>query len=87
MYDISKGESELSCLIPWLLNVQARAPSSPVVVIGTHIDKINKGGEGLLQRERERERRKIERERKRERERVMTPSLHEQTSTIFGGSK
>ena len=43
VYDISRGESELSYLIPWLLNIQARAPSSPVVIIGTHIDKINKG--------------------------------------------
>lgn len=43
VYDISKGESELPYLMPWLLNIQARAPSSPVIVIGTHIDKLNKG--------------------------------------------
>ena len=46
VYDISKGESELTCLMPWLLNIQARAPSSPVIVIGTHIDKLNKGEGG-----------------------------------------
>lgn len=43
VYDIHKGESELGCLMPWLLNIQARAPSSPVLVIGTHIDRLNKG--------------------------------------------
>ena len=44
VYDISKGESELDLLMPWLLNIQARAPSSPVIIIGTHIDKVPKGG-------------------------------------------
>jgi leucine-rich repeat kinase 2 len=40
VYNISKAESELDALIPWLLNIQARAPSSPVIIVGTHRDLI-----------------------------------------------
>ena len=41
MYNLSLGESELHMLLPWLLNIQARAPSSPVIIVGTHADKLN----------------------------------------------
>ena len=41
VYNLSLGESELQMLLPWLLNIQARAPSSPVIVVGTHADKLN----------------------------------------------
>lgn len=40
VYDLSKGEEELATISPWLLNIQARAPSSPIVVVGTHRDLI-----------------------------------------------
>ena len=43
VYNLSKGESELQSVIPWLLNIQARAPSSPVIIVGTHTDKIPQG--------------------------------------------
>ncbi len=38
MYNFSRGEAELKYLQPWLLNIQARAPSSVVLVVGTHLD-------------------------------------------------
>ena len=43
VYNFSRGESELQSLLPWLLNIQARAPSSPVIIVGTHVDKIPRG--------------------------------------------
>ena len=42
VYDLSKGEEELATISPWLLNIQARAPSSPILVVGTHRDMIGK---------------------------------------------
>ena len=41
MYNFSRGDEELQYLQPWLLNIQARAPSSPVLVVGTHLDNLN----------------------------------------------
>ena len=38
MYNFFHGEAELRYLEPWLLNIQARAPSSVVLIVGTHMD-------------------------------------------------
>lgn len=40
MYNFSHGEEELQYLQPWLLNIQARAPASQVLIVGTHLDNI-----------------------------------------------
>ena len=50
VYNFSLGEKELDSLLPWLLNIQARAPQSSVIIVGTHVDKVRPGEE-----ERERE--------------------------------
>lgn len=39
MYNFHNGESELKHLQPWLLNIQVRAPSSLIIIVGTHLDK------------------------------------------------
>lgn len=43
VYNLAKGVSEVEKLRPWLLNIQARAPNCPVIVVGTHLDNIPKG--------------------------------------------
>ena len=40
MYNFFHGEDELKYLQPWLLNIQARAPSSMVLIVGTHLDNL-----------------------------------------------
>ena len=42
VYDVSRGIEEINTLTPWLLNIQAAAPGSMVVLVGTHSDEIPK---------------------------------------------
>ena len=48
MTDRENGVKELG---PWLLNIQARAPGSPVVIVGTHLDRIKGETEKELQKQ------------------------------------
>ena len=43
IYNLSKGPSEVDMLRPWLVNIQARAPNCPVIVVGTHKDMVQRG--------------------------------------------
>lgn len=47
MYNFYRGEEELRYLQPWLLNIQARAPSSLVLIVGTHLDSFKLSQEEL----------------------------------------
>ncbi|XP_064633559.1 leucine-rich repeat serine/threonine-protein kinase 2-like isoform X2 [Lineus longissimus] len=38
--NITNGPSELDTLKPWLLNIKARAPGCPVIIVGTHKDLL-----------------------------------------------
>jgi len=55
VWNIEHGMEGIEGLAPWLLNIQARAPKSEVVVVATHLDKIPQGKrkERLCQLEKE----------------------------------
>ncbi|XP_072026368.1 leucine-rich repeat serine/threonine-protein kinase 2-like [Amphiura filiformis] len=42
VFDISRGPDEVQTLRPWMLTIQALAPNCPVIVVGTHMDKVPK---------------------------------------------
>ncbi|XP_040888792.1 leucine-rich repeat serine/threonine-protein kinase 1 isoform X2 [Toxotes jaculatrix] len=41
IWNLALGEEAVSSLQTWLLNIEARAPNSAVVVVGTHLDLID----------------------------------------------
>ncbi|XP_041074773.1 leucine-rich repeat serine/threonine-protein kinase 1-like isoform X1 [Polyodon spathula] len=41
IWNLALGEEAVANLQSWLLNIEARAPNSAVVVVGTHLDLIN----------------------------------------------
>ena len=53
VYNLSNGDGELRYLEPWLLNIQARAPSSVVLVVGTHLDSLRLPQEQVDRKRRE----------------------------------
>ena len=42
-YDLSGGVPAVQSLKPWLVCVQAQAPKCPVIIVGTHMDRLPKG--------------------------------------------
>ncbi|XP_068698664.1 leucine-rich repeat serine/threonine-protein kinase 1-like [Montipora capricornis] len=41
MWKVTDGERGVSGIEPWLLNIQARAPDSSVIIVGTHYDCLD----------------------------------------------
>ena len=39
-------QSELESIKPWLQNIHARAPHCPVIIVGTHYDKVTMQASG-----------------------------------------
>ncbi|XP_076111293.1 leucine-rich repeat serine/threonine-protein kinase 2-like isoform X1 [Mytilus galloprovincialis] len=48
---INKGLAELELLKPWLSNIYARAPGCPVIVVGTHFDKVHRSQRGNVEKQ------------------------------------
>lgn len=44
VWKITDGERGLREVRQWLVNIQARAPNSPVLIIGTHYDQMTEQG-------------------------------------------
>lgn len=42
MWKLTDGEKGVNDIMQWLVNIQARAPNSPVIIVGTHLDQISK---------------------------------------------
>ncbi|CAL4058692.1 unnamed protein product, partial [Meganyctiphanes norvegica] len=40
VWKISDGEKGVNEILQWLVNIQARAPNSPVLIVGTHYDLV-----------------------------------------------
>ena len=40
VWKITDGKKGMNELQQWLINIQARAPNSPVVIVGTHLDEV-----------------------------------------------
>ncbi|XP_070559105.1 leucine-rich repeat serine/threonine-protein kinase 2-like isoform X2 [Ptychodera flava] len=54
VYDLTKGREEVDSLRPWLLTIHARSPGCPVILVGTHEDKLpEEGKEDYLREMRE----------------------------------
>eukprot|EP00794_Sanderia_malayensis_P013704 gene13704-15131_t len=43
LWNVGHGQEGIEGLAPWLLNIQARAPKSEVIIVGTHLDKLPQG--------------------------------------------
>lgn len=40
VWKLSDGQRGLNEILQWLVNIQARAPNSPVLIVGTHQDLV-----------------------------------------------
>ncbi|CDW57505.1 leucine rich repeat serine:threonine protein [Trichuris trichiura] len=41
VWRLTDGDSGIAEFAQWLINIQARAPNSPVIIVGTHLDAVN----------------------------------------------
>ncbi|XP_019849257.1 PREDICTED: leucine-rich repeat serine/threonine-protein kinase 1-like [Amphimedon queenslandica] len=48
VWNVTHGREGVLELKPWLLNIQARAPNSPVIIVGTHYDKVKRSQRHLV---------------------------------------
>ncbi|KAJ1529280.1 hypothetical protein ONE63_006078 [Megalurothrips usitatus] len=46
VWKISDGAKGIQEILQWLVNIQARAPNSPVIIVGTHYDVVRESGGG-----------------------------------------